>query len=355
MRKAVCACVAVVALFLAVVLAGCSSQSESVDIDNSVIGVMQTRGTEKTSRIVFYSESLEETGRLDLPYATFGGIFYNPLVSQRFLYAIPQGEYNKKDGNMAVRISLDTLGVEEYRISQPAMNAIATNGEYIWTCNTLNGESFINRCRMEDGDVVSVSIPGEFAMNILWEGDTLYAFVKSMETRDVSVRLYDVDLNHTGSIDITDENLSVYRTATYGDFVYFCGLGADEEAGYEGKLGVLDTRNKTVDYINLGGKYPSSVAFHDDRLFISHYDPFQGSETDSPFSVVDLRTGAIESYELGHSVEQIVIENDTLFILSGAKVLSYQVDGMRLVGSVDIESMTGDFSYISGMFAMPQS
>lgn len=109
---------ALIAFFF--MLPGCSAP-DPVDIENSAVAVMETRGTERTSRIVFYNENLEETGHLDLPYATFGGIFYNPLVSEGFLYAIPQGEYDKKDGNMAVRIDLATLSVDEYRIEQPAM------------------------------------------------------------------------------------------------------------------------------------------------------------------------------------------------------------------------------------------
>lgn len=348
------AAAAVLILLSLLALGGCSSQSEEVDIESSVIGIMETRGTEKTSRIIFYNENLNETGHLDLPYATFGGIFYNPLISQGFLYAIPQGEHDKKDGNMTVRIDLSTLAVEEYRIDQPAMNAIATNNEYIWTCNTLNRESFINRCSMEDGDVLSIAIPEEFVMNILWKDGTLYAFSKSMETGNVSISLYDIDLNFMERIDIADESLSVYRTAVHENLIYFCGMGADEAAGYEGKIGVLDTRNKTVDYVNLDGRYPSSIAFHGNTLLVSHYDPFQGSETDSPFSTIDLETGIVEHYELGHPVEQITVTDDTLFVLGGTTVFRYQIDGMQLVGSTEIKMMPGDFSYISGMFVMPQ-
>lgn len=345
---------AVLILPLLLALGGCSSRSGEVDIESSVIGIMETRGTEKTSRIIFYDENLDETGYLDLPYATFGGIFYNPLISQGSLYAIPQGEHDKKDGNMAVRIDLSALAVEEYRIDQPAMNAIATNNEYIWTCNTFNRESFINRCSMESGDVLSVAVPEEFVMNILWKDDTLYAFSKSMETSDVSVSLYDMDLNFMERIDIADENLSVYRTAVHEDLIYFCGMGADEAAGYEGKIGVLDTRDKTVDYVNLNERYPSSIAFHGNTLLVSHYDPFQGSETDSPFSIIDLETGSVKHYELGHPVEQIAVAGDTLFVLSGGTVFRYQIDGMQLVDSAEIKMMPGDFSYISGMFVMPQ-
>ena len=44
----------------AALFAGCASDQESVDIENSAIGVMQTRGTEETSRIVFYDENLKK-------------------------------------------------------------------------------------------------------------------------------------------------------------------------------------------------------------------------------------------------------------------------------------------------------
>lgn len=346
---------AIVTFLLLLTVAGCVPQQEGVDIENSAIGIMETRGTEKTSRVIFYDQDLNETGSLDLPYATFGGIFYNPLVLQGYLYAIPQGEYDRKNGNMAVRIDLSTLAVDEYRIEQPAMNAIAANGEYIWTCNTINRESFINRCRVEDGSVTSVSVPEEFIMNILWKGDMLYAFGKSMDAADVSVFCYDTDLNLIEKIGIADENLSVYRTAIYENLVYFCGMGADESAGYEGKVGILDTLNSTISFLDLDGKYPSSIAFYHDRLLVSHYDPFKESETDSPFSIIDLKTGDIKHFELDHPVEQIVVKGNDLFVLGGTKIYRYQLENMQLINSVEIEPMSGDFSYISGMFAMPHN
>lgn len=339
----------------AALFAGCASDQESVDIENSAIGVMQTRGTEETSRIVFYDENLEKTGALSLAYATFGGPFYNPLVSQGRLHAIPQGLYDRKDGNKAVAIDLASLAVEEYPIEQPGMNSIATNDVYIWTCNTFNRESFLNRCRMEDGEVESLSIPEEFIMSILWHEDSLYAFAKSMTTNDVSVYRYDIDFNLVSHVDIADRNLSVYRTAAHEDLIYFCGLGADESAGYAGKIGVFDTQANTVGTIDIDGKYPSSIAFHDGRLFVSHYDPFQGSETESPFSVIDLETGAVDRYELGHPVEQIVIRDDSLFVLGGTVLYRYRAADMQLEESTDIEMMPGDFSYLSGLFAMPEN
>lgn len=280
-------------------------------------------------------------------------MFYNPLVSEGFLYAIPQGEHGKKDGNMAVRIDLATLSVDEYRIEQPAMNAIATNGETVWTCNTFNRESFINRCAMADGSVSSISVPNEFIMNILWKNGTLYAFSKSMSTNDISVYCYDDRLNLIERIEIADKNLSVYRTAVHEDLVYFCGIGADEDAGHEGTIGVLDTRSNTIEYMDLGGQYPSSIAFFHGKLFVSHYDPFQQSETNSPFSVVDLETESIERFDLGHPVEQIAIRNDSLFILGGTTVYRYDPDTMQCIESAEVPMMPGDLSYISGMFAMP--
>lgn len=352
MKNAAFTFVATIALSFVFAITGCSPIEENNNVENSAIGIMETRGTEKTSRIVFYDEKLNETGSLNLPYATFGGIFYNPLISQGFLYAIPQGEYDKKDGNMAVRVNLSTLSVEEYQINQPAMNAITTDSEHIWTCNTLNSESFINRCSIKDGSITSISIPKEFIMNILWKDDTLYAFGKSMETDDISIYCYDVDFNFIERIDITDKNLSVYRTAIHGDFVYFCGMGASEDAGYEGKIGVLDTRSNTVDYLDLNGKYPSSIAFYDDKLFISHYDPFQNSKTNSPFSIMDLETGYVEHFELGHPVEQIAIKDGSLFALGDTKIYRYATSNMQLINNAEIKMMPGDFSYISGMFAM---
>ena len=46
------------------------------------IGIIETRGTDETSRIVFYDGELNEVAQLPLRYANLGDVFHNPLVYQ---------------------------------------------------------------------------------------------------------------------------------------------------------------------------------------------------------------------------------------------------------------------------------
>ena len=110
------------------------------------IGVIETSGNSKESRIYFYNQNLEKTATLPLEYASLGSIFYNPVIYEDELYLIPQGKTNVKDEKKVLKIELKSGNQKIYEINQLAMNSICVNDKNIYTCNTLNGDSYINKC-----------------------------------------------------------------------------------------------------------------------------------------------------------------------------------------------------------------
>lgn len=77
-------------LFTVIGLYGCASDGERVAPVDASIGIIETRGTDETSRIVFYDGELNEVAQLSLRYANLGDVFHNPLVYQGSLLLFPK-------------------------------------------------------------------------------------------------------------------------------------------------------------------------------------------------------------------------------------------------------------------------
>ncbi len=66
---------------------GCTHrESANIDLTTSSVGVIETSGNSKKSRIYFYNQNLEKTATLPLEYASLGSIFYNPVIYEDELY-----------------------------------------------------------------------------------------------------------------------------------------------------------------------------------------------------------------------------------------------------------------------------
>lgn len=125
---------------------GCTHrESANIDLTTSSVGVIETSGNSKKSRIYFY----------------------NPVIYEDELYLIPQGKTNVKDEKKVLKIELKSGNQKIYEINQLAMNSICVNDKNIYTCNTLNGDSYINKCSKENNQVVSEKIEGVYVSNLV--------------------------------------------------------------------------------------------------------------------------------------------------------------------------------------------
>lgn len=338
-----------VMLFMVICLYGCTPDGEQVASADVAIGVIETRGTEETSRVILYDREMNEVSQLPLSYATLGGIFYDPLIYKGSLFAIPQGKYNVKNGEAVLQVELDSLATKTYTIQQPAMNDVAVSDEYVFTCNTLNSSSHINRCRIENGEVSSVSIEGIYVSKIVWHKDSLYAFGLGIDDNSSMILHYDNNLVLEETIDSSNYASSVYRAVVNEDRIYFCSF---DNQGFTagGQIGVLDTKDDTLSSIQLSESGPSSMAFADGKLYVAHYNVVQGQD-DSVLSIVDLETKTVEEHALEHGADQMIVTDGSIYVLGDWSIYRYDVENMELIGNKSIEKMPGSYSYLSGLFS----
>ena len=340
-------------IFLMVLLVGCSQNKPvKISTEDISVGIIETRGDKEKSRIIFFDEEMNEIGEIPLSFATVGNIFYTPLISENELYVIPQGYANKKDEETVLKIALKNLSVEEYTIEQLAMNSIATNQDFIYTCNTLNGSSYINKCNKDNNKTENIVIPETYISKLLYVGNKLYAFGTANTVNDTMLSylyVYDDKLNLQEKIDISKCGADQYKAIEYNGDIFFTSL-ADSKDQPTKIVGKISTTDNSIELIQLSQNYPFDLAIYDNKLFITHFDVVQ--RTGGGLSIYDLDTKQQKYYELNHGAEQMAIANDKLYVLADWIIYVYDAKTIELIENVDIPQMDSDFSYLSGIFAL---
>lgn len=332
------------------VLAGCS-QPTTPDIPTQQIsiGVLETRGDRNSSRILFLDEQLQELGDLSLKYASVGDVFHTPCLLDDTLYLIPQGYAHTKEENTVLEIDLDTLSVESHSTQQSAMNDVAANETYLYTCNTLNGTSYIHQVNKDSGDIQRVELPDTYISNMIYTNGQLYVFGTTYQaaTSTGYVYVYDDTLRLSQSIDISQWGLDQYRTTEYQGTIYFTS-STDAEGQPTHIIGALHTQDASIESISLSESFPLDIIVYQDKLLISHFDLV--GRTGGGLTIYDLNTKEQTYQELSHGAQQMALMDDTLYFLSDWAVTAYRADTMEQIKTAEITPMDGHFSFLSGMF-----
>lgn len=346
-------CFVMILILSIILLAGCeSNRPPEIQTEDIAVGVIETRGDKEKSRILFYDNDMNELGSLPLDYATVGNVFYCPLIVDDALYVIPQGYANKKDAETVLEIDLSNLNITKHSIEQLAMNCVAVSDDYVYTCNTLNGVSYINKCNKENGNTESIDISLTYISKLIYVHDRLYAFGTTNTEEDEMVSdlfVYDTELNLLEKIDISKCGANQYKVIEYNGELLFTSL-SDRNDNSTNMVGMVNVSDYSVETIQLNKDNPLDLAIHDGKLYVTHFDVVQ--LTGGGLSIYDLTTGELKDYSFEHGAEQMAIANDKLYILADWKIYVYDVESMELLRSVDVEQMDDDFSYLSGIFVI---
>ena len=90
-------------------LPGCSAFA-----GKAAIGVIETSGSDATSQIVLFDKDLNKVSCFPLAEASLNSVFYDPVVNQGILYAIPQGYAQEKEARKVLGISIQDGSVADY-------------------------------------------------------------------------------------------------------------------------------------------------------------------------------------------------------------------------------------------------
>lgn len=340
-------------ILLLLSLVGCNrSVKDEFPIEEIEVGVIETRGNIGRSRLVFYDDALNEIGELPLKYATVGSVFQTPLVDNGELYLIPQGYDITKNEKKVLRIELQNMQTKKYKIDAIAMNSIAVCDEYIYTCNNLNGVSYINRCCKDDGKVDTITVDISYLTNILYANECLYTFGTDISENDgmhTYVNVYDKELNLIEQKDITSFGVAQYFALECGDYIYFTN-GRDVKDQATSIIGKINMYTYEIEQIDLEHIYPHELRVYQDYLVVSHYDAVVNKG--GGISFYDLQTQEATYYELEHGVSSMDIVDNHLYILHDRNLYQYDIDTMQLKRKIEVSHIDEKYSYLTGVFSI---
>lgn len=123
---------------------------------------------------------------------------------------------------------------------------------------------------------------------------------------------------------------------------------------------MLNTSDNTLSEIVLENDLPWSIALSDQELYVTHYDIIQ-RDNYSDISIINLETKEARGFHLNHAAQQIIISEDSMYILGDWKIYRYSLDNMSLEKSAPITKMSESevslegpkHSYLTGLFLCP--
>lgn len=334
------------------ILAGCKSNSEKFP-DNYKLGIIETTGQDNKSVITYYDQELKKVYTQKLPFGTMGSIFYSPIIFDNKLYTIPQGMANEKDLKMVLEVDLSNGNAKEYSINQLAMNSLAVNSDYIFTCNTYNGTSYINRCEKQSKAVLEKDFADTYISKLELVGNKLLAFGTKREESLLASYLYflDLDLKVLKTINISRSGSSHYKTVLIGEKVYFSNP-MDRYDQANTLISSVSTQNLNVENIDLEQVYPSDIIPYNNYLIIAHCNLV--SHEGNLITFYDTKKDSIETISLTHPILQMSRDLDNLYIMDQEKLYRYKINGtgLELTKEIPINTRKNSkvFYYVSGFF-----
>lgn len=332
-----------------------------VPTEQASFGVIETRQFQAQSRIILYDSELNELGDLPLDYATLGCDWNLSPVYDGTLYVIPQGYTTKRDEKTVLGVDLDDLSVTRYSVDQINLYGICADDDYIFTCSNLNNVSHICRIDRQTGDIADVGETGVYIESLCLYDGKLYAFSTgsplSPDALDEStswISIYDRDLSLIDTVTTTKLGSGRFRPVAAGGMLFFANW---EDASGEvpsTQLGVYHTDTGVLESHDFGKPVLDALPWNGCVLLL-----FGDIHSESPTTAAlyDPTTWEplTEEHDLTCAVMQSCISGDTLYVVGAEReLLSFDLkDSLSPLGRSTVSHIDGDFSYVSGMFAVP--
>ncbi|MCI1645385.1 MAG: hypothetical protein LKI67_05050 [Olsenella sp.] len=341
----------------------------SVPTAEASFGVIETRQFQARSRIILYDSELNELGDLPLDYATLGCDWNLSPVYDGTLYVIPQGYTTKRDEKTVLGVDLDDLSITRYSVDQINLYGVCADDDYVFTCSNLNNVSHISRVGRQTGDVTDIGETGVYIESLCLYGERLYAFASNSSlSSDVQgtslsaaldessswISIYDRDLRLIDTVTTTKLGSGRFRPVAAGGMLFFANW---EDASGEvpsTQLGVYHTDTGVLEPHDFGKPVLDALPWNGCVLLLFG-DIHSESPTTAALYGPTTWEPLTEEHDLTCAVMQSCISGDTLYVVGAEReLLSFDLkDSLSPLGRSTVSHIDGDFSYVSGMFAVP--
>lgn len=238
-----------------------------------------------------------------------------------------------------------------YYYDYVSTNYVPSGSKNIYTCNTLNGDSYINKCSKENNQVVSEKIEGVYVSKLLCSKDMLFAFATTKYGKEMNsyIYIYDAEeLSFDEKIDITNYGGTHYKAILFDNNILFSN-SVDSGDHPCNTVCIYSINDKTIETISFDQYYPLDLAVWDNILIVSHFDLVK--REGGSISIYNLETKELNNIELGHDVEQMTINENVIYILSDKIIYQYELKDMNLYLKCKTQiKKSNEENYLSGIF-----
>ncbi|MCR2044017.1 hypothetical protein [Anaerosalibacter massiliensis] len=320
---------------------------ESKEIE---IGVVETTASEYKSIIHWYDGDLNKVSEQKLSYAMLGSAFHNPVYYDNEIYMIPQGLGNKKDSKKVISFNKKDLSIKEFSFNNIALNDVAVSGDYIYTINTLNGDTHICRLNKTNNTVKELIIEKEYISGFTAVKGKIYAFSSNLSTSlpKFYLYIYDENLELLDKKDITQYGTSQYKFMNDDDYLYAGVMMTKEEKPSSIILKIsLDTNE--IETIDTNQEVPNDILQYKNKIIVTNHDLVINQGT--KMTILDKNNEDSEVIDLNNKTEFAGIIGNMLVITNQEKVSLYDIEkDFKLIKETNIEK--DDDCYISSIILL---
>ncbi|HHV26956.1 MAG: hypothetical protein KZY61_01655 [Clostridiaceae bacterium] len=311
--------------------------SKVLDSEEIKIGVVETTGSEYKSIIHWYDGNLNKVSEQKLSYAMLGSAFHNPVYYDNEIYMIPQGLGNKKDSKKVISFNKKDLSIKEFSFKNIALNDVTVSEDYVYTINTLNGDTHICRLNKTNNTVKEIIIEKEYISGFTAVKDKIYAFSSNLSTSfpKFYLYIYDENLDLLDKKDITEYGTGQYKFMNDDDYLYVGVTVTKEEKPSSTILKISLDTNK-IETIDINEEFPNDILQYKDKIIVTNHDLIINQGT--KMTILDKNNEDSEVIDLNNKTEFSGIVENMLIIANQEKVSLYDIEkDFKLIKETKIE------------------
>ena len=329
-----------------------------------LLAAFDTTGTGgNNGSVIYYDENFKEVFRQDIPMGKICNSYNPPVVYKDKVYVAPFGDAYWGGVEEVLEIDRKTGKQKKYKTNLVYAQGLAVAEDYVFTVNNLDGITHLVRTEKESGEILELSYPGEFSMQIDVYGQYLYYFMFREDAEggyQAGCRIIDIDsMKEAGGFDITEYGKEPDYTYMKDKILYMpiAHTSTDEHCGI---LLKYDTETKMLEAVDLGYDLPCQILEYEGKLVITHVNLSYANPGECSVSFYDLKTGHLENYAVESTLDQAVIKDGKMYALDTQeqKIFIYDMDvkgdALELKGSYKLKSKDGTvpYRYYTGGFFM---
>lgn len=316
-------------------------------VEQTKIGLVETTAMNYSSTIHWYDKELNKISEKNMKYAMLGSSFHNPVYHDNEVYMIPQGLGNRKDTKKVISIDKKNLKIKEFSLKNIALNDVAVSNDYIYTINTLNGNTHICRLNKNNKALNEIILKDEYVSGITAVKGKIYAFSADMvaESAKFYLYIYNEELELLYKEDITQYGTSQYKFMNDENYLYTGVILTKEDRPASIILKISIDTNE-IEAIDIGEDFPNDILQYKDKIIITNHDlvTYEGAK----ITILDKNTKKVETVDLNTKTEHSGIIENMLVIANQEKISLYDIENnFKLINEVKVDK--GKDSYISNI------